>query len=77
MSSFELKMALADFLLSLFIIFSMHPFALDFPTYFEQVQTIMEGEYDYGKITGYHGRIMYPAGATYIYMLLYYLTFHG
>jgi hypothetical protein len=42
----------------------------DWPSYVEQGEFILEGNYDYSKIRGSNGFVYYPAGHLYFYALL-------
>ncbi|RWS06016.1 dol-P-Man:Man(5)GlcNAc(2)-PP-Dol alpha-1:3-mannosyltransferase-like protein [Dinothrombium tinctorium] len=50
---------------------------IDWSTYMQQVETFINGTYNYSEIRGDTGPIVYPAGHLYIYSLLYFLTNYG
>jgi hypothetical protein len=53
MVSFELKMAVADMMISLLLISTKHMLIIDYSTYIEHTELIIHGERDYSKITGF------------------------
>ena len=43
----------------------------------EEVGGVIEGQYDYSKLAGCTGPLVYPAGFVWIYTVLYYVTNAG
>ncbi|XP_072036595.1 dol-P-Man:Man(5)GlcNAc(2)-PP-Dol alpha-1,3-mannosyltransferase-like [Amphiura filiformis] len=50
---------------------------IDWEAYMDEVEGVVNGTYDYVKLKGATGPLVYPAGFVYIYMGLYHLTNHG
>ena len=51
---------------------------IDWIAYMQEVRGVIEdGIYDYSKLRGDTGPLVYPAGFVWIYSLLYYLTDNG
>lgn len=50
---------------------------IDFSSYIQQIKLVKDGEFDYKKIEGDTGPIVYPAGFVHIYKILYDLTDEG
>lgn len=50
---------------------------IDWKTYMQQVSQFLDGEYDYSKLKGDTGPLVYPVYHLYLYTALYYLTDRG
>ena len=56
----------------------MHPFPpVDWGSYVEQMEQVLNGELDYGNITSTNGPLCYPAGHVYHFFLIYKLSSNG
>lgn len=50
---------------------------IDWVAYMQEVEGVLNGTFDYSKLKGDTGPLVYPAGFVYIYMILYYATQQG
>ncbi|XP_075058531.1 dol-P-Man:Man(5)GlcNAc(2)-PP-Dol alpha-1,3-mannosyltransferase [Mixophyes fleayi] len=50
---------------------------IDWKAYMDEVEGVLNGTYDYTKLQGETGPLVYPAGFVYIFGAFYYLTEHG
>ncbi|XP_053315317.1 dol-P-Man:Man(5)GlcNAc(2)-PP-Dol alpha-1,3-mannosyltransferase [Spea bombifrons] len=50
---------------------------IDWKAYMDEVEGVLNGTYDYTKLQGDTGPLVYPAGFVYIFSALYYITEHG
>ncbi|KAM4695138.1 dol-P-Man:Man(5)GlcNAc(2)-PP-Dol alpha-1,3-mannosyltransferase isoform 2-T2 [Discoglossus pictus] len=50
---------------------------IDWKAYMDEVEGVLNGTYDYTKLQGDTGPLVYPAGFVYIFSAFYYLTDHG
>ncbi|CAJ0941727.1 unnamed protein product, partial [Ranitomeya imitator] len=50
---------------------------IDWRAYMDEVEGVLNGTYDYTKLQGDTGPLVYPAGFVYIFGAFYYLTEHG
>ncbi|KAI4810230.1 hypothetical protein KUCAC02_019071 [Chaenocephalus aceratus] len=50
---------------------------IDWKAYMDEVEGVINGTYDYTKLKGDTGPLVYPAGFVYIFTVLYYITSHG
>ncbi|KAG8581743.1 hypothetical protein GDO81_007786 [Engystomops pustulosus] len=50
---------------------------IDWKAYMDEVEGVLNGTYDYTKLQGDTGPLVYPAGFVYIFSAFYYLTEHG
>ncbi|XP_044144646.1 dol-P-Man:Man(5)GlcNAc(2)-PP-Dol alpha-1,3-mannosyltransferase [Bufo gargarizans] len=50
---------------------------IDWKAYMDEVEGVLNGTYDYMKLQGDTGPLVYPAGFVYIFSAFYYLTEHG
>ena len=64
------RLLLVDFLISIVFIFIEPTYVFDWDAYMEQVAQVRGGEYDYSKLHGDTGPIVYPAGFVWLFMLL-------
>jgi hypothetical protein len=66
-----MSITLLDPIISIWnIYFNQEEFLNDWPSYVEQAEYFLEGEFDYSKIRGSNGYVYYPAGHLYFYALL-------
>ncbi|KAI2620054.1 glycosyltransferase family 58 protein [Hypoxylon sp. NC1633] len=68
---------LLDAALCALVIWKIPYTEIDWKAYMEQVAQVVNGEYDYTKIKGGTGPLVYPAAHVYTYTALYYLTDDG
>jgi len=64
----------AEFVLGLLIIYKVPYTEIDWVAYMQEVDFWLEGEYDYRKIYGNTGPLVYPAGFLYLFGFLQWLT---
>lgn len=64
------RLLLVDFLISIVLIFIEPTYIFDWDAYMEQVAQVRGGEYDYSKLHGDTGPLVYPAGFVWLFMLL-------
>jgi len=50
---------------------------IDWIAYMQEVEGVLNGTYDYSKLRGDTGPLVYPAGFVWIYTVLYYVTSQG
>ncbi|KAG5346257.1 NT56 protein, partial [Acromyrmex charruanus] len=50
---------------------------IDWKAYMQEVEGFLNGTWDYSKLRGDTGPLVYPAGFVYIFSSLYYITSHG
>ncbi|XP_028831106.1 dol-P-Man:Man(5)GlcNAc(2)-PP-Dol alpha-1,3-mannosyltransferase [Denticeps clupeoides] len=50
---------------------------IDWKAYMDEVEGVINGTYDYTRLKGDTGPLVYPAGFVYIFTALYYITDHG
>ncbi|KAG8444985.1 hypothetical protein GDO86_009942 [Hymenochirus boettgeri] len=50
---------------------------IDWKAYMDEVEGVLNGTYDYTKLKGETGPLVYPAGFVYIFSFFYYLTERG
>ncbi|XP_053566313.1 dol-P-Man:Man(5)GlcNAc(2)-PP-Dol alpha-1,3-mannosyltransferase [Bombina bombina] len=50
---------------------------IDWKAYMDEVEGVLNGTYDYTKLEGETGPLVYPAGFVYIFSAFYYMTEHG
>nr|XP_032818026.1 dol-P-Man:Man(5)GlcNAc(2)-PP-Dol alpha-1,3-mannosyltransferase [Petromyzon marinus] len=68
---------LAEVLLNAWIIRAVPYTEIDWRAYMEEVEGVMNGTFDYMKLQGGTGPLVYPAGFVYVYSLLYHVTERG
>ncbi|XP_064611504.1 dol-P-Man:Man(5)GlcNAc(2)-PP-Dol alpha-1,3-mannosyltransferase-like [Liolophura sinensis] len=68
---------MAELVVNVFVIERIKYTEIDWVAYMQEVEGVVNGTYDYMKLKGDTGPLVYPAGFVYIYMLLYYVTDHG
>lgn len=50
---------------------------IDWKAYMQEVEGVLNGTFDYSKLKGDTGPLVYPAGFVYIYMIFYFITSQG
>lgn len=50
---------------------------IDWGAYMQEVEGALNGTWDYSKLKGDTGPLVYPAGFVYIFSILYYMTNYG
>lgn len=50
---------------------------IDWKAYMQEVEGVLNGTFDYSKLKGDTGPLVYPAGFVYFFTVLYYVTSHG
>ena len=63
--------------LNLLVIHSVRYTEIDWRAYMQEVEGVVNGTWDYSKLRGDTGPLVYPAGFVWLYMGLYYITSHG
>ncbi|UJR25265.1 hypothetical protein I4U23_006617 [Adineta vaga] len=66
-----------EIFLNIFIIKKTNYTEIDWKAYMQEVEGVVNGTYDYYKLKGDTGPLVYPAGFVYIYLILYYITNFG
>ncbi|XP_075228912.1 alg3, alpha-1,3- mannosyltransferase [Lycorma delicatula] len=64
----------AELILNVVVINKVKYTEIDWVAYMQEVEGVVNGTYDYSKLKGDTGPLVYPAGFVYIFTLLYYLT---
>ncbi|XP_014205863.1 lethal(2)neighbour of Tid protein [Copidosoma floridanum] len=60
------------------VIIEKRPYTeIDWKAYMQEVEGVLNGTFDYSKLRGDTGPLVYPAGFVYIFTALYYITSHG
>ncbi|KAK6176852.1 hypothetical protein SNE40_015073 [Patella caerulea] len=72
-----LLLLLAELVVNLIVIHKIKYTEIDWKAYMQEVEGVVNGTYDYLKLKGDTGPLVYPAGFVYIYTALYYITDHG
>ncbi|CAC5382243.1 ALG3 [Mytilus coruscus] len=67
----------AEIFVNLIVIQKIKYTEIDWTAYMQEVEGVVNGTYDYLKLKGDTGPLVYPAGFVYIYTALYYITDHG
>ncbi|XP_076086982.1 dol-P-Man:Man(5)GlcNAc(2)-PP-Dol alpha-1,3-mannosyltransferase-like [Mytilus galloprovincialis] len=67
----------AEISVNLIVIQKIKYTEIDWTAYMQEVEGVVNGTYDYLKLKGDTGPLVYPAGFVYIYTALYYITDHG
>jgi len=67
----------SELVLNLIIISNVPYTEIDWKAYMQQVESVSKGVYDYSKLEGGTGPLVYPAGFVYIYWILYQITDGG
>ncbi|CAF3924355.1 unnamed protein product [Rotaria sordida] len=66
-----------EIFLNIFIIKKTNYTEIDWQAYMQEVEGVVNGTFDYYKLKGDTGPLVYPAGFVYIYLILYYITNFG
>lgn len=67
-----------ELVLNLYIIQTVKYTEIDWKAYMQEVEgVVVNGTFDYGKLKGDTGPLVYPAGFVYVFSVLYYLTTFG
>lgn len=67
-----------ELVLNLYIIQRVKYTEIDWKAYMQEVEgVVVNGTFDYGKLRGDTGPLVYPAGFVYVFSILYYLTAFG
>lgn len=67
----------AEFVLNTVIIHKVQYTEIDWVAYMQEVEGVLNGTYDYSKLKGDTGPLVYPAGFVWAYTALYYITSQG
>lgn len=77
-SSIKWIVIVIEFVLNLYIIQTVKYTEIDWKAYMQEVEgVVVNGTFDYSKLKGDTGPLVYPAGFVYIFSVLYYLTAFG
>eukprot|EP00002_Diphylleia_rotans_P023171 TRINITY_DN4554_c0_g1_i3.p1 TRINITY_DN4554_c0_g1~~TRINITY_DN4554_c0_g1_i3.p1 ORF type:complete len:312 (+),score=49.82 TRINITY_DN4554_c0_g1_i3:44-979(+) len=66
-----------ELFLNVAIILNVNYTEIDWVAYMQEVEGVLGGEFDYWKLKGDTGPLVYPGGFVYVYSFLYYLTSGG
>lgn len=67
----------AELFISLLVVERVPYTEIDWKAYMQECEGFLNGTFDYSKLRGDTGPLVYPAGFVYIYSLLYFLTDRG
>lgn len=67
----------AEFVVNIAVIWRISYTEIDWRAYMDEVEGVLNGTYDYTKLQGGTGPLVYPAGFVYIFSGLYFLTSNG
>lgn len=67
----------AEILLNIVIIHRVKYTEIDWVAYMQEVEGVLNGTYDYSKLKGDTGPLVYPAGFVWLYTALYFITSQG
>lgn len=68
---------IVELILNILVIHHVKYTEIDWKAYMQEVEGFLNGTYDYSKLRGDTGPLVYPAGFVYVYSLLYYATSAG
>ncbi|XP_071805610.1 dol-P-Man:Man(5)GlcNAc(2)-PP-Dol alpha-1,3-mannosyltransferase-like isoform X1 [Asterias amurensis] len=68
---------LAEIVVNILVIQNVKYTEIDWVAYMDEVEGVINGTFDYMKLKGETGPLVYPAGFVYIFMGLYYVTDKG
>lgn len=68
---------IAEICVNIIVIHKIKYTEIDWVAYMQEVEGVMNGTYDYLKLKGDTGPLVYPAGFVYFYSALYYVTEQG
>lgn len=66
-----------EIILNVLVIENVPYTEIDWKAYMQEVEGFLNGTWDYSKLRGDTGPLVYPAGFVYIFCSLYYITSHG
>ena len=66
-----------EVIINIFVIEKVPYTEIDWKAYMQEVEGFLNGTWDYSKLKGDTGPLVYPAGFVYIFSILYYLTSFG
>ena len=66
-----------EVILNIFVIENIRYTEIDWKAYMQEVRGVINGTFDYAKLRGDTGPLVYPAGFVYFFSFLYYITDHG
>ncbi|XP_033220668.1 lethal(2)neighbour of tid protein [Belonocnema kinseyi] len=66
-----------EVILNIFVIEKVPYTEIDWKAYMQEVEGFLNGTWDYSKLKGETGPLVYPAGFVYIFSILYYVTSLG
>lgn len=72
-----LLLFIAEIAVNIFVILKIKYTEIDWVAYMQEVEGVVNGTYDYMKLKGDTGPLVYPAGFVYVFLGLYYVTLHG
>ncbi|XP_045530073.1 lethal(2)neighbour of tid protein 2 [Pieris brassicae] len=67
----------AELVLNILIVEKVPYTEIDWKAYMQECEGFINGTFDYSKLRGDTGPLVYPAGFVYIYSFLYFITSHG
>ncbi|KAK7073909.1 dolichyl-P-Man:Man(5)GlcNAc(2)-PP-dolichol alpha-1,3-mannosyltransferase [Halocaridina rubra] len=68
---------LAEIVVNMFIIQKVKYTEIDWIAYMQEVEGVVNGTWDYTKLKGDTGPLVYPAGFVYLFTILYFITGRG
>uniref|UniRef100_A0A8W8KG43 dolichyl-P-Man:Man5GlcNAc2-PP-dolichol alpha-1,3-mannosyltransferase n=1 Tax=Magallana gigas TaxID=29159 RepID=A0A8W8KG43_MAGGI len=68
---------IAELVVNILVIKKIKYTEIDWTAYMQEVEGVVNGTYDYTRLKGDTGPLVYPAGFVYIYLALYYITSYG
>ncbi|NP_001171840.1 dolichyl-P-Man:Man(5)GlcNAc(2)-PP-dolichyl mannosyltransferase [Saccoglossus kowalevskii] len=68
---------IAEIVVNVLVIHNIKYTEIDWEAYMDEVEGVVNGTYDYMKLKGGTGPLVYPAGFVYFYLGLYYITGYG
>lgn len=72
-----IALILAEIVVNIFIIHRVSYTEIDWVAYMQEVEGVVNGTWDYTKLQGDTGPLVYPAGFVYLFLGLYYVTSSG
>jgi len=72
-----LGLLIVELILNTVVILRVPYTEIDWVAYMQEVEGVINGTYDYSKLRGDTGPLVYPAGFVWLYMGLYYITSQG
>uniref|UniRef100_A0A8D8ZYX8 dolichyl-P-Man:Man5GlcNAc2-PP-dolichol alpha-1,3-mannosyltransferase n=1 Tax=Cacopsylla melanoneura TaxID=428564 RepID=A0A8D8ZYX8_9HEMI len=74
---FSIVILLMELLINVYVVNKVKYTEIDWKAYMQEVEGVINGTFDYSKLKGDTGPLVYPAGFVWIYTGLYYLTDKG